>query len=346
MGMGLYYVRLNLGDWGINYQSSAVPYPKFHRFNHGGVGWPVRSEGWIFEPEFVALQSLFPDHFDVWEAWIFWDEGVYPFEWVEDMYRQRKEWKQQGNQAQLALKLGINSLYGKLAQRTGWNEETYEPPKFHQLEYAGWITSYCRAMIQGAAYKIGGTGLISIETDGIYSVKPIENVPYGFGDELGQWEPGEYTGILYLQNGIYWLRDMNGDWQKPKTRGIPQKQLNIDSALASLITKEPLKAVQNSFIGYGLAMHLSNFEMRNWRRWVESGKEFQFGGAGKRLHDPHWCKACRDGVGYDEGLHQLRLMLTSKDDRKSHPHTLPWKDARQDIKREIQAHDRWEIDYV
>jgi len=345
--MGLYYVRFNLGDWGVNYQSSAVPYPKFHRFHHGGVGWPVRSEGWVFEPEFQVLNSpRFRDHMDVWEAWIFHDEDVFPFEWVEDMYRQRKEWKRAGNQAQLALKLGINSLYGKLAQRTGWNQDTFEPPKFHQLEYAGWITSYCRAMIQMAAFSIGGAGLISIETDGIYSTQPITKVPGGMGDELGQWEPGEYTGILYLQNGIYWLRDMNGDWQKPKTRGIPQKQLNIDSALASLITNEPLKASQTSFIGYGLSMHHSGSKMKDWRRWIEGSKEFKFGGDGKRLHDQHWCKACRDGRGYDDGLHQLRLMLTTKEDRKSHPHTLPWANADLSIKKEIQAHDRWEIEDV
>jgi hypothetical protein len=346
--MGIYRVRFRAGEEFGKRFASAVPFPKPHRFKHGGVSWPVLSEGWVFEPEFNMLVKGYGDYIDVPEAWIFHDNGTRPFGWVSDMYEQRKRWKKEGREAQLALKLGLNSMYGKLAQRTGWNEDTHEPPKWHQLEYAGWITSMCRAMIQLTAYGIGtdfktGKGLIAIETDGIYSSLPFKTKRMlgKPGDGLGDWEMAKYSGILYLQNGVYWLRDLEGNWQKPKSRGIPQKQLDIEKAFDALRTGDPLQARQHNFVGYGLSVHRNS--MGNWRRWISSKKGFQFGGGGKRLHVSEFCRSCKRGLGLDEGMHYLSVIPVAKEDQVSQSHNLPWRDDDSFIKRQIQIHDKWEI---
>ncbi len=308
---------------------------------------------WVHLPEFKILvqqaqEELFSE-FEVTGAWEYIDDGSYPFEWVRDIYRQRQEWKSAGNPAELAAKLGINSLYGKLAQRVGGREGV---PTWHQLEWAGHITSTCRAMLYGASWK-QYSHLVAYETDGIYSTAPLADLPNGEGDELGQWKVEEYSGVLYLQSGVYWLRALDGSWKKPKTRGIPQAHMEFDEAYAALESKVPLKVTQTQFVRFGLA-DMRRDGHRLWRTWQQNEKEFSFGGhglgsSGKRVHMPQTCTECSQGLGYHESLHTLMLnpkgYARNKDGeyRSSAAHYLPWRKIGQEsvntLKSEILK--RW-----
>lgn len=347
--MGMFHVRYRYGPEATRaIVYDGMPGAAHYRYPKSGtMHFRNRNPGvWVHIPEFrnlyaQYLKGLF-DEFDVTESWVFVDDGTRPFAWVRDIYNQRREWKLEGNPAQLAAKLGINSLYGKLAQRIGGKEGK---PTWHNLEWAGHITSTCRAML----YQVSAEqyrDLIAYETDGIYSTSPIQGVQKDTGDNLGQWELSEYTGALYLQSGVYWLRDKDGKWMQPKTRGVPQQHMDFDRAYQSLVDKQNLAVEQNQFIRFGLA-NMRRHGMGIWRTWQINTKEFSFGGdgfgsAGKRIHVEKSCKECAQGYGREESLHTL--MLSPKGFphvngalAESAPHYLPWRELGSQAENDRKA---------
>lgn len=334
--MGLYFMESRIRGDRISF-----PFPKFHRVS-GGVCWPRASMGWTFSHEAKIIRRSGAGK--VLRGWIYHDDGSNPFTWVAEMYEQRKQWQQEGNPAEKALKLCLNSCYGKFAQRIGWNEETRTPPRWHQILWAGSITSLARSILySGSLVPAMQNGLIAVETDGIYSTTPFQDLPNGTGEGLGEWKTEEYSGILYLQSGVYWLRDMNGKWQPPKSRGIPQKHLNIDDAFNALSKREPLTATQSRFHGYGMAVHRN--QMDSWRRWGEETKAFSFGGDGKRKHLEANCLSCKEGAGYHETLHNLTAYQPKS--LESEKHSIPWEtDDVPQLVLEERAEEKWSIDVV
>jgi hypothetical protein len=336
--LAMFHVRYEYGpEASRSICYDGMPAASHYRYAKSGtMHFRHRNPGvWIHAPEYrnlvVQYEAGLFSSFEVLEAWVYIDDGTRPFEWVRDIYRQRQEWKAAGNAAQLAAKLGINSLYGKLAQRIGGKEGV---PTWHQLQWAGHITSTCRAMLYDATWR-QASDLIAYETDGIYSTAPIRELPNGAGNRLGQWETTTYSGVLYMQSGVYWLRDLEGNWLQPKTRGIPQRHMEFDKAMESLVEKKSLKVSQTQFIRFGLAdMRRSGLGL--WRTWQINEKDFSFGGdgfggGGKRIHVKQSCKECVQGLGYEESLHTL--MLSPKGFPKvdgvvqeSAAHYLPWRD--------------------
>lgn len=327
--MGLFRISFDLsGSIVRDADLKGRPFPVFHRDTRGMISFPRAVSGWFHLPEARILMSEeirgnCPVHYTLHEAWIFEDDGTYPFKWVEDLYEQRRIWKRDGNPAERAAKLGYNSIYGKLAQRVGGKDGA---PPWHQLEYAGAITSGTRALLYEPMAR-QFEGLIAGETDGIYSTQAFADLPNGEGDALGQWKVDHYDGILFLQNGVYWLRK-GSEWLPPKSRGIPAAHLDVHRALDSLRSGQSLRASQTTFIGYGLALMRHG---KGWRRWVESEKEFVFGGNGKRSHGLG-CSSCRNGRDLSHGLHTLYPRITNPEpvstgkhsSWESQPHYLPW----------------------
>jgi DNA polymerase type B, organellar and viral len=340
--------------------SVGLPFPLFRRYLAGNVTFPQRVWGTYQLPEFRVLLRLreeFPHvfkRFHIRGAWLFHDDGSYPFKWVADMYGKRQEWKRNGIPAQLALKLCLNSLYGKLAQRVGGIDG---PPTWHQLEWAGLITSTCRAMLLETALSCG-ENLVSMDTDGIYSTSPIDLPASSVGTGLGQWEVSSFEGGLFLQSGIYWLKK-DGKWEKPKTRGIPRSSMDVDAAMESLISQTPMTAMQTSFVGYGLGL-MRNPPMRGWRTWETTQKTFSFGGDGKMSHVWSKCRPCYEDKGWHECLHELappvdqdffayqqakseREEVDMWDFYKSSIHTLKWEGEEFGfIKQGLSDTDEWE----
>jgi DNA polymerase type B, organellar and viral len=346
--MGLFHVRYLVGRQANSREG--FPFPAFYRHRDGSMSFPRENDVWVHGPEYRLMLQLqeqsgdrYFSRFTTVEAWVMHDDGTFPFSWVSDLYQQRLAWKREGNPAQLAAKLGLNSLYGKLAQRVGGRDGNVPP--WHQLEWAGAITSTCRAMLYEGSHQ-EHEGLIAYETDGIYSTSPLFRLPRGTGQDLGQWETEEYTGMLYLQSGVYWLRDHSGEWLSPKSRGIPTKRLDRHAAIRALSREEPLVAENTQFIGYNLAAMRHG---RGWRTWETGTKEFVFGGAGKRAHRPDRCRQCNTGNGWDSCLHSLVPRPVDYDKSTNHiipsaAHTLPWRQQAPEAIDYIRRLDEGELE--
>lgn len=329
---------VRLGIYRINYGSQiktdCMPLP--HRDKSGSICFPPATNGWFHAAEAGMVYN--DPNAEFLESYVFEDDGTFPFAWIEEMYQQRLEMQRRGDPTQIAVKLGINSLYGQVAQRAGW-ERSNGPPKWHQLEWAGAITSECRSMVYAAARNVG-RGLVSIDTDGILSLRQIKNLPNGEGKRLGQWKCTTYSGMFYVQNGIYWLRDANtGNWLPPKTRGIPRKKLEFSRIFDTVAAGKPIVVDQHSFLGFGLALR---GRMAQWRHWIDEPRHIEFGGTGKRIHNVRSCSTCRKGLGFTDGLHAL--MPIPPKNVESFPHHLPWLDEPvPEARKEIMEIDKWGI---
>jgi hypothetical protein len=322
----------------IRYQSTPDPfrvYPLFQRGNDGSVSWPYRTEGWYWAPE-AALVATDPDA-EFLEALIFDEDNVNdrPFAFLREYYRRRQFLKRLGNPAEYTFKLIINSIYGQLAQRTGWDKKQWKAPRSHQLEWAGFITSGCRAESYRVALACGDK-LISIDTDGVSASCPIPIPAHECGEELGQWKLDEYQEGIFWQSGIYSLKTSTG-WTKAKTRGIPKGSYTAEQLIECIRTGEPLRLEKKVFITYGLA---GNGRRDDLNTWQTEPHEFVLGGGGKRVHNTRRCNKICDGQIHRLGM--LNVLYGPDSNPESRPHYLPWLDRTDrlfaEFKREL---DDW-----
>jgi hypothetical protein len=345
----LYRIRFDARELERSARSSHIPFPLFNRDKKGRLTWPAHTEGWYWSPEAALVAG---NKYAVFtECWIFSDNGERPFDFVRGAYARRLELQSAGNPVEKAYKWFLASIYGQFAQRVGWDKANRRAPKSHQLEWAGYITSYCRAYVFRAAMDVAKRGgLISIDTDGVTSTVPFNNdkLPGGVGTGLGEWKLESFTGLLFWQNGIYWLRNKAGKWKDPKTRGIPRGSISFDNAQEALGSDKPrskergnptISLHRNRFIGYRQALH-NQFKI--WRHWQEEPVEIEFGGSGKGRHVASMCALCTaNRINSDEripgadiangGLHDVVHFPPA--DPLSRPHKLPWLD---EIRREEQ----------
>lgn len=205
-----------------------------------------------------------------------------------------------------------------MAQRVGGSEKYGGRPPWHQLEWAGMITSATRAQLWEAISQNPGA-IIAIETDGLFSTAPLD---LDIGDELGQWEYKEYEWITYVQSGIYFTSD-DATGEKVKSRGIDVKHLHHKDVLAYMGSDQrtPLLVPSRQFIG------LTNPRTHLYGQWQDTAKEVRVAGA-KRLHMTGNCRACDNGIGMDKTMHDLTANPTYGI-IESNLHPLPWLDGEQ-----------------
>lgn len=309
--------------WHVRYIASGnpadrilSPQPLPYRDPRFAVHYPPNVEGWYWGCEAKAALQVVGNDIEVLGIWEFLedDPNDRPFRFMEELYEKRAQWKREGNPVQLAAKLVLNSIYGKLAQRVGWNETTFQSPTWHQLEWAGFAVSKCRSMIWSAMSQ-NPTAMIAVETDGIYTTSPI-SVPVDNG-LLGDWEGEKYTGIMYVQSGVYWIRS-GDEWNKMRIRGFGAGDVTREEVVSKLDTLEPLQATTRRFAA------ITGFHDKDAiTQWLERHPLIEWGGSGKRIHDRDTCEKCLTGVGQ---LHRLRVHYPHGG--FSTKHVLPWIDAQ------------------
>ena len=298
------------------------PQPFFWRDKKQCIHYPWRiKDTWIWGVELKAVIEMGPSFFgsesEIKESWTLIDNGERPFEFVNELYEQRAQWKRDKNGAQLAAKLAMNSLYGKMAQLVGWNEETNEPPRYHQLEWAGFITATCRSMIFKAMMQ-HPMDIIAVETDGIYSKTELD-LPSS--QSLGDWELDIWDGIMYVQNGVYWVYK-DGEWAKDgKVRGFDKGTVSPNLALDSLEELTPLQGETTRFVTFNKIS-----DKPNWRVWEMRPHIAQWGGAGKRRHVAKLCYKCKGGK-----LDFHNLVIAYWNGGSQHKHILPWLDVEKNF---------------
>jgi DNA polymerase family B len=338
----IYHIRYNadkLEKTCRNRKYKHRPRPLFRRMKNDNVCWHSKVEGWYWSPEAETVVSDPAAEFV--EAWEFISPtNNRPLSFIAEMYATREYHKRLGNAIEYPFKLGMNSCYGQFAQRAGWENvrPVKGPPAFHQLEWAGYVTSMCRAMVfKVAEWAYEHDGLITIDTDGIFTTVPVPEslLPNGIGDGLGQWEEKVYDGILIWQNGFYWLKQ-DGEWKKARSRGAPRGTVPIEKAWAALPELKDIEYEKKVFIGYQLA--LQRHILHKWRSWEYLPYKVAFGGGGgsKRQHcgipgrKAGLCGSCAFRNG--EGLHELYPIRTAYREYHnmypygewSYMHHLPW----------------------
>lgn len=327
---GVYYIAFDAGKDKPKQNRSMGAfqeiYPLFHRDKHNQVRWPRRTEGWYWSPEAKLVRDN-PDARFL-EAWIYDDDGSRPFEWVHTEFDKRLALQHEGNPAEKTFKWALAAMYGAFARRVGWDQKNRRPPGSHELAWAGFITSWCRAEMYKVAYECWRRGgLISIDTDGVTSSVPFEDgwLDRGVGEKLGQWKLEKYAGILYWQTGFYWLLDKDGNWSTAKTRGIPRGTVHVSIPLTALENadyrhKKPAVIMnkKTTFTGFKEALNRGNLGLAF--RWETAIHKAKMGGGSTYHHVWLFCKKCRnpdlDIMHYLTHFEPL--------DPASQPHDLPW----------------------
>lgn len=334
---GIYHVRLNpqIGDSYLQRPAG----PLFHRDPLGNVSFPWLLEGWYWSPEVANLGRLPPDRYTILEGWEYvgWTDkdNPQPFAWVRDTYNTRKEWKAKGLAAQLALKLLLNSLYGKMAQRVGWNEEKRTAPSWHQLEWAGWVTSHCRAMLWDIMSQIPPEHLLAVETDGIYTTYDPKLLGIEDSKELGGWEVQTYDEILYVQSGMAWLRK-GSEWTC-KRRGLDARTFPLDDCVGYLrglsanADWRSYKGTATRFIGLGAALMSAAPLEETHCVWRSIPREIRPGHSGKRIHVRNQCRACTAGLSAYDAAHDMVIRSRAFAHPMSTPHDIPWEREETDM---------------
>jgi hypothetical protein len=142
---------------------------------------------------------------DLWVARC--DCNCRPFEWVKDLYEERR--RIGSNTRGYPLKLGLNSLYGKMAQRCGRGP-------YHDAVAAGLITASTRARVKEAIGQ-DPESVIMLATDAVFSTRRLS---LDIGEDLGQWEETVWPDLFIAQPGVYWSPS---DLQPSvKSRGAPR----------------------------------------------------------------------------------------------------------------------------
>lgn len=331
----------SFGVWLVRYDAPDLPrdcfvkpQPLFHRDKHGNVSYPPLVEGWYWTPEAALVDQKF-----IIKGWVYRqadsENHPYPFDFVPEMYERRRQWKSQGKSAEKALKLALNSLYGKMAQRAGWQEG--EPiPRWHQLEWAGYVTSQTRATLWNAICSAEQTGtIIATETDAVFSTTSL-TLP--IGSSLGEWEATEYTWITYLQSGMYYAGRPDGGMVE-KYRGFDKGSVpheNVKRYLAELDRGEwpVLSGITTRFVGLGLGL----FTQAEWRSWQTQERRIHLGGGGKRAHVRAVCDHCKQGMPFSSSLHPLTVVTPGG---RSHPHDLPWLEGAESELRRLDELSMW-----
>lgn len=190
-------IHYRLGDigpqaWGplpIRMRSGSILYPR------------SGSSGWIWDREWHSASAGWPGIQWSGDAWVLRGNcDCQVFASCLDMYRLRVAI---GKGAKgLAIKLGLNSMYGKLAQSIGH-------PQYASQIWAGRILSDCRSrLLDLIAMHADRSHVIAVATDGLYTTEEIVLPPMPLDpDTLGSWEHTTPGRVTFVRPGIYWAHD-------------------------------------------------------------------------------------------------------------------------------------------
>lgn len=202
-------IQFRLHDCGV---SAWAPLPI--RLSNGCIVFPqAGATGYIWLHEYnAALRGWSGIQF--LQAWALRSDcNCQPFARVLDWFRAREAL---GKDAKgHTFRLGLNSIYGKLAQSVG-------RPRFRSLVWAGMITSGCRAqllelMLQHSRLE----NVLAVATDGLYSKEVINVSQWPLPpDRLGSWEKKTHGSTTFVRPGIYWTAE-----DMVKARGLGKKTL-------------------------------------------------------------------------------------------------------------------------
>lgn len=243
--------------WNLPKQSTFTPFPVR---KGGDIFYPSNGEGTYHAVEVDAAMRVFGNDISIVKGWSFIpNNDNKPFDWIPAEFAHRKELKSKGHAGEKCLKLGLNSIYGKLAQGVGFGDK---PPPFQSYFWAGYITAATRAnVIDVAAHNIDA--LVMIATDGIF-FDTDPQIPER--NELGGLELTVGEDCFVAQPGIYsYIED--GEIIG-KCRGFFTREVNFETLREGFETDgEHFIATFESVRFMGLGACLLTKDLDSWRTW-------------------------------------------------------------------------------
>jgi hypothetical protein len=307
----LYHITYHAGHERAVY----MPQPFFCRNEKGMICYPPNVTGWYWGPEVeqgLRYVELYGGTLEIHESWQYCYEDLpeaYPFRFIPDLYAQRQTLKATGDGAHEGIKLGLNSLYGKLAQQVGWKPATeFRPqriPPYHQLEWAGFVTSHCRAGVFGSVMPyMADRVILGFATDAVFTIDiAVDRSLQGTG--LGQFDVIEFSEFAIFQSGLYFGTRIDGKTIE-RTRGVDRGSLTYENVKEALRNGETtVRAKLTRFVGARLALAQ---DFSRWRHWETTPKELKLGHSSKRMHEP--CDQCLYELSPLTDIHWMHVPFT------------------------------------
>lgn len=250
--------------WDVQWDIPEATLCPFPVRKSGNIIYPRNGRGTYHGVEVKAAKRIYGDKIKVNRGWIFEPvSNAKPFEFIPTEFAHRAELKKQGHAGEKCLKLGLNSIYGKLAQGAGYGDTA---PPFQSYFWAGYITSATRATVLDVASK-DISALVMIATDGIF-FDSDPDITETIG--LGGLELAKMDNCFVAQPGIYSFEDEDGTIVG-KSRGFFTKEIDFDVLRKGYEENGPYFVADfpsTRFMGLGGC--LLTKDMTSWRTWKES----------------------------------------------------------------------------
>lgn len=264
-------------QWNLPLRVSLAPFP--YRYKGSRICYPLNGRGWYHGVEVAAALAHYPDYIDILDGWAFTPEDeARPFSWIPELYAYRRKLKAEGHAGEKCIKLGINSVYGKLAQGVGYRGR---PPEFQSYVWAGQITAATRARMFTLAME-HPHDVLMLATDAIFY---RGNVDHPTGTNLGDLERVNLTDVFLAQPGVYHAFN-DGDEVK-RSRGFFAKEIDFDQLRQGYRDQGPHfigRYESTRFVGAGTALMAKTLD--DWRSWVTKDRKLTLYPSQKRLRDP------------------------------------------------------------
>jgi hypothetical protein len=268
-------------EWSVDRKTPWPPFP--FRDRHGQICYPYEGSGWYHASEVRSALALFPGCITIRRS-VTLDPACpsgctgKPFAFIPGYFEYRKVLKARGSQAQLTVKLGLNSLYGKTAQGVGWGEQK---PPYQSYLWAGMITAGTRAMLLDTIRQ-NPAAIIWTAADGISS---RERLNLNVGEELGEWEEAYADWVFCVQPGIYQV--CKDGTVEIRSRGFGKREVDFEAMKAAYFADPILGKYDYNvtrFVGLGAALMRKEF-WKYFGKWVPMQRTVMFMPA-KRIPEP------------------------------------------------------------
>lgn len=230
------------------------PFP--FRTKDGSICYPAESNGWVWRDEFLEGERLF-EGVQFKEAWVYNTScDCRPFKDIPQFYIERCLIGKEG--PGIVLKLGINSVYGKIAQSIG-------KAIYRSWIWAGMITSGCRAQVLRAlGMHKDWSNLLMIATDGIATRERLElDKPVDTGTS-NVWECDKHKKTCHeCEDRKY--KPLGGWEEKILKRGIFLARPGVYFPLNPTI--EDIKTVRGRGVGRGVILENWKKIVKTWEDW-------------------------------------------------------------------------------
>lgn len=309
-------------------------YPLWFRDSNGNISYPRYGKGIYWGAEVQNLYKYYQEGKDFEIEWALnctIKDETKPFEFITDLFELRKKFKAEGSMASESLKLGLNSIYGKLVQQAGYREGRI--PTYHQLLWGGQITAFTRAKLFDAAMQ-SPKDVISFATDAVFTTTELNLDCNG---ELGNWSFDEFQGITIVQAGVYFLDCSNyhnesyskcphcrwvtgddiGGWYE-KFRGFDKGSLQRDEIIQCWKDGTNYEASLTRFVGLGSAL-MAKESLKDWRTWQTTKRQLDIRPTGKRI--------AGNRMDYHRGLRVTKACPNITPDSMSEPYAIEWVDG-------------------